>query len=146
MHPVDGYKPQWIDCSSEKYAKQLIPAGSYVVVKRFSSKEEKRRVKAHVLDLDEPQALENHLNYIHAGTPRRTVPLEPTIARGLALWLSSTGVDTWFRARSGSTQVNASDLNATPVPSAGQLMELGEHWSLGLSQEEVDGLCQSVLP
>ena len=77
MHPVDGYKPQWIDCSSEKYAKQLIPAGSYVVVKRFSSKEEKRRVKAHVLDLDEPQALENHLNYIHAGTPRRTVPLEP---------------------------------------------------------------------
>lgn len=146
MHPVDGYKPQWIDCSSEKYAKQLIPAGSYVVVKRFSSKEETRRVKAHVLDLDEPQALENHLNYIHAGTPRRTVPLEPTIARGLALWLSSTGVDTWFRARSGSTQVNASDLNATPVPSAGQLMELGEHWSLGLSQEEVDGLCQSVLP
>ncbi|WP_102338079.1 methyltransferase [Collinsella provencensis] len=145
-HPVDGYKPQWIDCSSEKFAKQLIPAGSYVVVKRFSSKEETRRVKAHVLDLDEPQALENHLNYVHAGTPRRTAPLDPALARGLALWLSSTEVDAWFRARSGSTQVNASDLNAMPVPSADQLVELGGRWSLGLSQEEVDGLCLSVLP
>lgn len=145
-HPVEGYKPQWIDCSSERFTKQLIPAGSYVVVKRFSSKEEARRVKAHVLDLTEPQALENHLNYVHAGTPRRTIPLDPTLARGLALWLSSTKVDEWFRARSGSTQVNASDLNAMPVPSADQLFELGRHWTLGLNQEEVDGLCLSVLP
>lgn len=145
-HPIDGYKPQWIDCASEKFAKQLIPAGSYVIVKRFSSKEETRRVKAHILDLDDPQALENHLNYIHSGTPRKTVPLDPVFARGLALWLSSTGVDTWFRARSGSTQVNASDLNAMPIPSTEQLFELGRHWSLGLDQKEVDGLCLSVLP
>lgn len=99
-----------------------------------------------MLDLTEPQALENHLNYVHAGTPRRTIPLDPTLARGLALWLSSTKVDEWFRARSGSTQVNASDLNAMPVPSADQLFELGRHWTLGLNQEEVDGLCLSVLP
>lgn len=145
VHPVGSYKPQWIDCSSERYSKQLIPAGSYVVVKRFSSKEEARRVKAYVLDLDEPQALENHLNYIHAGTPRRTVPLDSVLARGLALWLSSTEIDTWFRSRSGSTQVNASDLNAIPIPSMRQLVELGGRWSLGLTQGEVDGLCQSVL-
>ena len=145
-HPIKRYKPQWIDCTSEKFAKQLIPAGSYVVVKRFSSKEEGQRVKAHVLDLDEPQALENHLNYVHAGTPRQTVPLDPALARGLVLWLSSTKVDMWFRARSGSTQVNASDLNSTPVPSLEQLVELGGRWSLGLSQEEVDGLCRLVLP
>ncbi len=145
-HPVDSYKPQWIDCSSERFAKQLIPAGSYVVVKRFSSKEESRRVKAHVLDLGEPQTLENHLNYVHAGTPRKTVPLDPALARGLELWLSSSEVDAWFRARSGSTQVNASDLNAMPVPSARQLIELGGRWLLGLTQEEVDGLCRSVLP
>ena len=145
-HPVEDYKPQWIDCSGEKLAKQLIPAGSYVVVKRFSSKEEARRVKAHVLDLEEPQALENHLNYVHSGTPRKTVPLDPVLARGLAVWLSSTEVDAWFRARSGSTQVNASDLNAMPIPNDAQLLELGGHWSLGLDQEEVDRLCLSVLP
>ena len=144
-HPIGGYKPQWINCSSERYSRQLIPRGSYVVVKRLSSKEERRRVKAHVLDLDEPQALENHLNYVHAGTPRQTVPLDPAVARGLALWLSSTEVDAWFRARSGSTQVNASDLNATPVPSMEQLAELGGGWAPGLAQEEVDGLCRSVL-
>lgn len=145
VHPVDGYKPQWIDCSSKKYERQLIPAGSYVVVKRFSSKEETRRVKACVLDLDEPQALENHLNYVHAGTSRCTVPLKSSLARGLATWLLSTEIDAWFRARSGSTQVNASDLNAMPVPNADKLIELGHSWSPRLTQEEVDGLCRSVL-
>lgn len=140
-HPVDGAKPQWIDCASEKFARQLIPAGSYVVVKRFSSKEEARRVKAYPLDLDEPQALENHLNFIHCGSPRKTKALAADVARGLALWLSTTVVEKWFRARSGSTQVNASDLNATPTPDLHRLVEIGAGWHLHMSQEEIDELC-----
>ena len=144
-HPVEDKKPQWIDCPSEKTSKVLIPAGSYVVVKRCSSKEEPRRIKAYVLDLKEPQALENHLNYIHAGTPRNTVALNPVIAKGLTLWLSSTPIDTWFRSRSGSTQVNASDLNDVPVPSKEQLLELGKHRAKKLNQEEVDSICKSIV-
>lgn len=144
-HPIEDYKPQWIDCTSQKFAKQLIPAGTYVIVKRFSSKEETRRVKVHILDLKEPQALENHLNYVHAGSPRQTIPLNPVLARGLAMWLSSSDIDTWFRARSGSTQVNASDLNAMPTPGQEKLIELGQHWANKLNQEEIDSLCRSIL-
>ena len=116
-----------------------------MIVKRFSSKEEARRVKVHVLNLGEPQALENHLNYVHAGTARQTIPLSPTLAQGLAIWLSSSKIDTWFRARSGSTQVNASDLNAMPTPEKDRLVELGKHWASGLSQEEIDALCRIIL-
>lgn len=144
-HPLPGGKPQWMDASSATTAKRCVPAGDYVVVKRFSSKEEPRRVKACVLHLDEPAALENHLNVIHAGTPRAVVPLDSRLARGLTAWLSSSDVETWFRARSGSTQVNASDLNAMPVPEKAGLLKLGEAWRRTLSQDETDALCRRAL-
>lgn len=145
VHPVEGKKAQWIDCRSDKRKKQLIDAGSYVVVKRFSSKEEKRRVKASVLTLEHPEALENHLNYIHGGTSRKTVPLSLNEARGLTLWLNSTDVEEWFRSRSGSTQVNASDLNAMPIPPKPLLIKLGEQWRFGMSQQEVDESCRRLV-
>lgn len=145
VHPLPGGKPQWMDASSATAAKRCVPAGDYVVVKRFSSKEEPRRVKACVLHLDEPAALENHLNFIHAGTPRAVVPLDSRLARGLTAWLSSSDVETWFRARSGSTQVNASDLNAMPVPERAGLLKLGEAWRRTLSEDETDALCRRAL-
>ena len=145
MHPVEEGKAQWIDCSAEKQRKQLIGPGSFVVVKRFSSKEERRRVKAYPLNLPEAEALENHLNFIHAGTPRKTVPMTELEANGLSLWLRSTQIEEWFRSRSGSTQVNASDLNAMPTPSRLSLSLLGEQWRQGISQEEVDAQCRSLM-
>lgn len=144
-HPVEEGKAQWIDCSAEKQRKQLIGPGSFVVVKRFSSKEERRRVKAYPLNLPEAEALENHLNFIHAGTPRKTVPMTELEANGLSLWLRSTQIEEWFRSRSGSTQVNASDLNAMPTPSRSSLSLLGEQWRQGISQEEVDAQCRSLM-
>lgn len=144
VHPVDGGKAQWIDCSSDTRKKQLIGAGSYVVVKRFSAKEERRRVKASLLTLEQPEALENHLNFIHGGTPRKTIPLSEVEARALTVWLGSTDVEQWFRSRSGSTQVNASDLNALPTPPRELLIELGEQWHSGMSQEEIDEACRHL--
>lgn len=52
-------------------AKWLMPAGVYVVVKRFSAKEEPRRVVATVVGPDDlpggDYAFENHLNVFHSG-------------------------------------------------------------------------------
>lgn len=145
VHPVPSSKPQWISCDSEAVAKQLIGPGAFVVVKRFSSKEESRRLKAFLLDTDEPLALENHLNYIHAGTSHNTIPLDDRLAKGLTLWLNSSYAETWFRARSGSTQVNASDLNSLPLPALPSLEELGDFWALDLTQEFIDSVCKDVI-
>lgn len=115
-HPIHGKKAQWFSCPPELNAKFLIPAGCYVIVKRFSPKEDCKRLKVFVADFDRPVALENHLNFIHSGTPRKVVPLEKQVAENLAAWLNSEKIENLFKAISGSTQVNASDLNNLPVP------------------------------
>jgi adenine-specific DNA-methyltransferase len=102
---------------------QLVPNGVYVLTKRFTSKEEKRRVVAF---LYKPIAgydrvgFENHLNYFHTAGE----PLDATVAKGLAAFLNSQFVDTYFRQFSGHTQVNATDLRSLRYPTLDQLMEL----------------------
>ncbi|MEW5980602.1 MAG: Eco57I restriction-modification methylase domain-containing protein [Acidobacteriota bacterium] len=84
--------------------KLLIPAGYYVLVKRFTAKEERRRIVAAVYDptrvVTERVAFENHLNYYHIPG----ASLSETLAKGLAAFLNSTLVDTYFRQFSGHTQ------------------------------------------
>lgn len=143
-HPVKSDKAQWLYVDSEKTNKLLTQPGSYVVVKRFSAKEETRRVKAFPLTVEKPIALENHLNFIHGGTPRSVIPLESDVAKGLSLWLNSTLIDDWFRDLSGSTQVNACDIKRMPIPSKEQLIALSCKWSPALTQIEIDELCEKV--
>jgi len=48
IHPREGLKAQWFRAVQPKDTNLLVPAGNYVLVKRFSAKEEKRRVVAGV--------------------------------------------------------------------------------------------------
>lgn len=146
-HPLDSLgKGQWFLTGDEWAKRQTIPAGSYVVVRRFSAKEERRRVVAYPLVTDCEIALENHSSYIHAGTPRHTVPLQsPELARGLATWLNSTLIDDWFRGVSGSTQVNARDIKAMPCPDLSDLESLGQKWHPSMAQDEIDRACKGLI-
>lgn len=116
FHPLSSGKMQWFSCSGEKEKKLLVGPGAFVVVKRFSSKEEEKRVKAFAFRTTTPVALENHLNFIHAGSSKQTLLLNFEVAKGLSIWLNSSLIDDLFRSVSGSTQVNASDLNSLPIP------------------------------
>lgn len=99
-----------------------MPPGDYVVIKRFSSKEERRRLVAAVWENnDSSPAFENHLNVINASGSG----LDRKLAEGLCWWLNSTFVDDWFRTFSGHTQVNAGDLKTIRLPTAEQLRALG---------------------
>lgn len=124
----------------------LIEKGTYVVVKRFSSKEEKRRVTAALISParlpGEKIALENHLNYFHA----KGRGLELNLAKGLTLFLNSSLLDAYFRQFSGHTQVNASDLRYLKYPTREELVELGKYFNGHLpSQEEIDLLINQIL-
>jgi adenine-specific DNA-methyltransferase len=96
-----------------------------VVLRRFSSKEEKRRVVAYLLEESATPGdrigFENHLNVIHRD--RRGLP--PGVARGLVEYLNSQSVDDYFRMFSGHTQVNATDLRRLRYPTLQELEELG---------------------
>ena len=117
-------KANALECTPEAQS-LVVPHGCYVLVKRFSAKEEARRVVAAVYDSDQvfpgPVGIENHLNYYHrhgAGVPRN-------IAVGLAAFLNSTLVDSYVRQFNGHTQVNANDLRSLKYPSEIELERLG---------------------
>lgn len=135
-------KPNAIEASPKTY-NLLIPADHYVLTKRFSSKEERRRVVAAVYDPHLINAslvgFENHLNYFHA----KGKGLAPSLANGLALYLNSTLFDQYFRIFSGHTQVNATDLRKMRYPSHNQLMRLGAHVKHHMpAQETVDTILE----
>lgn len=143
--PREHKKPNALIMNNDT-AKWLMPKGWYAITKRFSAKEEKRRVVAYVVD---PRKLpydfygfENHLNVIHSG--KRGISSE--LARGVALFLNSTIVDLQFRNFSGHTQVNATDLRTMRFPSKVRLVRLGK-WAEKqgtLSQEQIDVFVEST--
>jgi adenine-specific DNA-methyltransferase len=121
----------------------LLPSGNYVLVKRFSAKEEPRRVVAAIYDPTQIVAplvgFENHLNVYHCDNTG--LPIE--LAKGLAVFLNSTLVDSYFRQFNGHTQVNAADLRMLRYPSREVLEALGT--SVGddfPSQREIDELLE----
>lgn len=135
-------KPQWFQPSNDKDRSMLLPEGWYTVVKRFSAKEERRRIVASVWSpIDHPGevAFENHLNVFHIGG----CGLDEDLARGVAVWLNSSVIDKFFRTFSGHTQVNATDLRALRFPAIETLRCLGRN--AVTSQIEVDSLVQELI-
>ncbi len=122
-------KPNAIKRNS-KTEKWLYPRGYYCVVRRFTSKEEKRRIVANVVNPDtfpDAKALgfENHLNVFHEG--KKGLP--KLLAYGLATFLNITAVDENFRRFNGHTQVNATDLRLIKYPNRKTLLKMGE-WAI----------------
>jgi adenine-specific DNA-methyltransferase len=138
--PKPGFKKPNAIRDTMATRKWLYPSGFYAVVRRFSSKEERRRIVANVVDPARiPTAMvgfENHLNVIHA----KRQPIPEDLAHGLSAYLNATAVDTYFRRFNGHTQVNATDLRAMRYPSRDALIALGQ-WAktcASISQDEVD--------
>ncbi|WP_217896761.1 Eco57I restriction-modification methylase domain-containing protein [Pandoraea sp. PE-S2T-3] len=137
--PKEHKKPNAIFRSPE-VDKWLMKEGNYVVVRRFSAKEERRRVMAYLITPEDTKSemvgFENHWNVLHI--KKGGLPLD--VAKGLVVFLNSTALDEYFRVFSGHTQVNATDLRNMKFPSLELLRKLAKGYSLGLKQEELDAL------
>ena len=132
--------------SNEQTRELFVPAGVYVLVKRFTAKEERKRVVACIYDAHQIHAplvgFENHLNYFHENG--RGLPIN--LARGLAAFLNSTVVDLYFRQFNGHTQVNATDLRSLNYPTKPELEKLGRRIAdPGMQQEELDTFVEEEL-
>ncbi|MGH9395738.1 MAG: Eco57I restriction-modification methylase domain-containing protein [Terriglobia bacterium] len=95
----------------------LLPTRNYVLLRRFSAKEEHRRLMAScLLASDVPTrfvALENHLNYVYHAER----DLTPDEAYGITAVFNSSLLDRYFRIISGNTQVNATEIRNMKFPS-----------------------------
>ncbi|MEW1615833.1 MULTISPECIES: class I SAM-dependent methyltransferase [unclassified Streptomyces] len=139
QHPIGAKKPEWFHAEPADAAKLLVPGGDYVLIKRFSAKEERRRVVSAVWRSEGEVAFDNKLNYIHQDGHG----LAAEVADGLSVFLNSTQLDSYFRVFSGHTQVNATDLRQMRFPSLDQLRELAAVTSR--DQLEIDAAVEAVL-
>lgn len=138
-------KPNAIRVSNDSRRWLWPNEGSYVVVRRFTSKEERRRIIAAIYGSDLPGELvgfENHLNVFH----ERREGLPRNLAEGLALFLNCSLVDRYFRQFNGHTQVNATDLRRLRYPDRATLERLGgQHDAPPLSQQEIDTIIEGEI-
>jgi len=124
----------------------LVVDKNYVLLRRFSAKEQPRRLTAAPLlagRLNSPFiGLENHLNYIH----RPTGVLTEEETYGLAALFNSTLLDRYFRTYNGNTQVSATELRAMPLPPLNAIVEIGRRViSLHTPNEMIDALIEDTL-
>lgn len=106
--------------------KLLVPAANYSLIRRFSAKEESRRLVASPLYADafgsDSFALENHLNYVYHAN--RSLSRHEVL--GITAMMNSRLLDVYFRTISGNTQVNAAEIRMLPFPDLTTLSRLGQ--------------------
>src|SRR3989338_2639648 len=143
--PANCNKKQFIE-DSQRTRRLLVPNKNYVVLRRFSAKEEDKRLVAapYLSDLvkTETIGLENHLNYIYK--PNGNLSLEETV--GLAALLNSDILDTYFRTSNGNTQVSATELKDMPLPSLKTIIQIGKSIiKNNIENGQIDDLVQRSL-
>lgn len=134
-HNVRPFETRWPVAKSGKPTafracdgseKLLLDARNYVLLRRFSAKEELRRLTASRFLPGHGAwpariAIENHLNYIYLA--RRNLTETETL--GLTAIFNSALLDRYFRTVSGNTQVNATEIRAMPFPSLEDIAQIG---------------------
>lgn len=126
-------KPEYISTSAP--AKMLVPNQNYILLRRFSSKEEAKRLTASVYLSGQCEGdvlgLENHLNFIH----RPGGSMSRDEVQGLAALLNSDLLDRYFRISNGNTQVNATEMRAMPLPRLDEIKAIGARLVVGSESE-----------
>lgn len=138
--PKASKKPNAIAVSKQSRGWLWEHKGYFVLTRRFSSKEEKRRIVATPYDSSLPGDLigfENKLNVFHC----KKTGVDRDLALGLYVFLNCTLLDKYYRLFGGHTQVNATDLRNINYPNKKSLKRIGNQVNrTDLAQNEIDGL------
>ena len=142
--PIQTRKPQYISISASEKS-LLVPNRNYVLLRRFSAKEEARRlVAAPWLKSTVGSSLlgiENHLNYIYSMRDE----MSEDEALGLAALLNTELLDTYFRVSSGNTQVSATELRAMPLPPREMIVSIGHRVRKETAGKSLDEIVRGVI-
>ncbi len=106
--------------------KLLIPNKNYILLRRFSAKDDKHRLIAapHFCSIEDSDKIgvENKLNYIYR--PNGHMSRKEII--GLCALLNSSIFDHYFRIFNGNINVSATELRAMPLPPLQTIYAIGE--------------------
>lgn len=124
-----------------------MPNANYVLLRRFSAKEDKRRLISAPFIAEkfafEQIGFENHLNVIF----KKKGILPTSEAIGLSAILNSAIVDRYFRIVNGNTQVNAAELRILPIPPLEVIRNIGNRIQKDNADtpEKIEGIIFSTL-
>lgn len=123
------------------------PNTNYLFVKRFTAKEEHRRLQCGIyLARKHPEYTEistqNKINFI-SGLKN----LSECVVYGLYVLFNSTLYDRYYRILNGSTQVNSTEINSMPVPPINVIEEMGKELirAKDMSEDSCDNILRSYL-
>ena len=124
-HPVQKKdKGQYIKVAPETKS-ALLPNKNYVLLRRFSSKDDNSRLVAAPyfgnMAQHEFVGIENKLNYIY----RPKGHLRRDEVMGITALLDSEMFDAWFRTFNGNINVSATELRMMPLPAIETIREIG---------------------
>ncbi|RJP47027.1 MAG: hypothetical protein C4583_17550 [Anaerolineaceae bacterium] len=144
-YPLEGFeKPQAVSVNDPSL---LVPNANYVLLRRFSAKEDRRRlISAPFIGEEfefEQIGFENHLNVIF----RKTGTLSTSETIGLSAILNSAIIDRYFRIVNGNTQVNAAELRILPIPPLEVVKNIGEkiQTTQADTPEKIENIIFSIL-
>lgn len=117
---------------------------NYLFVKRFTAKEERRRLQCGVyLSKKYPQykqiSTQNKINFVDG----LMMEMSECLVYGLYVIFNSTLYDEYYRILNGSTQVNSTEINAMPVPDLEIIQEMGK--MLMKSRDMSENNCNMIL-
>lgn len=117
---------------------------NYLFVKRFTAKEEPRRLQCGVyLAKAYPQykkiSTQNKINFVDG----LLTEMSECLVYGLYVLFNSTLYDEYYRILNGSTQVNSTEINSMPVPDLECIQEMGR--KLMKSKDYSEDNCNLIL-
>lgn len=129
---------------TELSASRLVPNKDYILMRRFSSKDDNSKlIAAPYFARSLPEylyiGLENHLNYIY----KKDGTFTEAEILGLAGLLNSRLFDTYFRTFNGNINVSATELRDLPLPSLADITNIGRAIAR-LDEYNQDGIDQIV--
>lgn len=113
--------------------------GDFLLVKRFTAKEEKRRLQCGIYLKQRYKqfayiSTQNKVNFVKCDSP--------CITYGLYVLLNSTLYDTYYRILNGSTQVNSTEVNQMPIPKREVIEAMGREL---MQQDLTEANCNKII-
>lgn len=111
----------------------------FLLVKRFTAKEEKRRLQCGIYlkqryNQFKYVSTQNKVNFIKCDSP--------CITYGLYALLNSSLYDAYYRIMNGSTQVNSTEINQMPIPDKSIIEEMGREL---MHKELTESNCNNII-
>lgn len=125
IHSISGKEFDWIKKTSTNLLQEN---KDYIMCKRFTAKEEKRRIQCGIYLKEDFKkykkiATQNKINFIERIDKNE---IDKSILYGIYAILNSSLFDQYYRILNGSTQVNSTEINNMYFPTIDIVREIGD--------------------